>query len=135
MEAFTQALSSPLQLVYCVPAVLLALAIVALTETTKRIVDVAYGKDEEGVPQRKKVPWLNRIVFPSIPVVFGIILAALIPLRPSVLVEAVEANDSGWWGNAASFGLWGAAVGQFADYIYSKVKSAIKDGAINLGKK
>lgn len=96
-----------------------------LTQGIKTIVDVAMGKDDKGVPKRRKNVWLNRVVFPAIPPVLGLALA-FVPLRPTFLIEYVAEHFTGF-DEYLAYMAYGAVVGQFSDYGYTKVKSFIED--------
>lgn len=95
-----------------------------MTHLVKTIVDTAMGKDDDGVPKRKGIMWLNRIVFPGVPIVIGVLLGAFVPLRPTFLIEFVNEYITGFSATVV-YGAYGAIIGQFSDYIYSKLKKAI----------
>jgi hypothetical protein len=104
----------------------LAIIIYMATQLVKTLTDVVMGKDDDGVPKRKKVKWLNRLVFPAIPVGLGILIGAFVPLRPGFLIEFVNEYITGF-SDTVVYGAYGAIVGQFSDHGYSKTKKAITD--------
>jgi len=133
---------NPVEILYCWQAILVACAAVALTALTKAIIDVRRGygaqvtdtiKDAATVGKllRKAEDsvWLNRVVLPGLVVFYGMLIAVTVPARPDVLVEYVEARNIGW-SSYLLYASWGAACGQFADYIFSKIK-ALLNGALN----
>jgi hypothetical protein len=71
---------------------------------------------------RKRSVIVNRLVLPMTPIVVGALFAILVPARPDVINTYVEAHEVGW-AKYLIFAAWGAACGQFADYLWSKVKS------------
>lgn len=104
----------------------LGVVIYMATQLVKTVVDLALGKDDDGVPRRKGIPWLNRVVFPGVPVVLGILLGAFVPLRPAFLIDFVNEYITGF-SSTVVYGAYGAIVGQFCDYIYTKAKKALQD--------
>lgn len=78
---------------------------------------VAVGKE-----QRKRSVIINRLVLPMTPIVVGALFAVLVPARPEVIMEYVTTHEVGWT-KYLIFAAWGAACGQFADYLWSKVKA------------
>jgi hypothetical protein len=53
----------------------------------------------------------------------------VIPLHPETLMEYVSTHVdvNKTWQHYAVYAAWGAAVGQFSDYIFSKVKAVFGD--------
>lgn len=78
---------------------------------------------------RKNSVWMNRFVLPLTPIIVGVLVAAFVPVHPETLIEYLDENVSDWWGRTSVFALWGGACGQFADYIFSKVKAFFEDFA------
>lgn len=76
---------------------------------------------------RKNSVWMNRFVLPLTPIIIGVLVAAFVPIHPEMLIEYLDENVSDWWGRTSVFALWGGACGQFADYIFSKVKAFFED--------
>lgn len=79
-----------------------------------------------GKETRKGNLWLNRVIFPMVPIVIGSLIGAILPLRPEVLVEYVGAHVSGFVMQHLVYATWGAACGQFADYTFTKAKAIMK---------
>jgi hypothetical protein len=78
-----------------------------------------------GKETRKANLWLNRVIFPMVPIFFGALLGAFLPLHPEVLVTYVDAHVEGAVMATLVYATWGAACGQFADYIFSKAKAVM----------
>ncbi len=112
----------PLEMMFSWQALLCASACVGLTKVPTTIVDVAMGKDK-----RKSNKWLSKVVFPMLPVVFGIVYASAVPLRPEVLIEYVNEHTTGFWQYIAYAG-WGGACGQFSTTLYDKLLEFFRHG-------
>jgi len=112
-------------------AVGLAIVVYMATQLVKTLVDTIMGKGDDGTPKRKKNVWLNRLVFPAVPVLLGILLAIFVPLRPTLLIDFVNEYITGF-SSTVVYGAYGAIVGQFSDYGYTKASKFIKD--FKLGK-
>lgn len=78
---------------------------------------------------RKNSVWLNRFLLPLAPIFIGAIIAVVIPVIPEDLLAYLDANVEGGFGQLSLRALWGGACGQFADYIFSKVKHFFEDFA------
>ncbi len=76
---------------------------------------------------RKNSVWMNRFVLPMTPIVVGMIVAMVIPIAPEGLIEYLDTHVPEAWGQLGVKALWGGACGQFADYIFSKVKAFFED--------
>jgi hypothetical protein len=112
----------PLDLFWGIAPLLLAGVVWMLMQLVKTAIDMRIGREK-----RKEKLWLTRIVLPALSPVLGFVLAMFIPLRPESLVDFVSRADLSEWQSRAVYGALGAAVGQFADYLYSKLKSLIQD--------
>lgn len=114
---------NPLEIFYCWQALLLALVVYMLTQLVKTTLPFIVN-----VKSIKAKAIIKRVVMPAVPPLLGFICGALIPLHPEVLNAYVHESINGnWIQNALIFGGWGAAVGQFADYVYSKISKLIGD--------
>lgn len=132
-------MDNPVEILYSWQALLVAITAAGLTQLIKTIYDIVHGQivakkaaekpagklSKVGKAKRQANPWLNRIVFPIIPIVLGALIGALVPLRPEVLVEYVEGHVDGFW-QYPVYAMWGAACGQFADYVFSKAKAMVR---------
>jgi len=105
----------PLEMMYGWQALLCATACVGVTKLVKTILDLVVG-----AKKRKANRWLSKLVMPLTPIIIGAAYAALVPLRPEVLHEYVAAHAQGVWEYFAFAG-WGAACGQFATMLHSKL--------------
>lgn len=100
-------------------ALLLAALCYMLCQLLKSILDAAVGAE-----RRKANRVLTRIVLPAVPPVIGALLGLVLPL-PDSLAAWVAEEPLPWLALAAR-GAWGAAAGQFSDYLYSKVKALVQ---------
>jgi hypothetical protein len=92
-----------------------------LTQVVKTVIDLMITKDRR---QGNRV--LSRLVMPALPVVFGALAAALLPIRPEVLIEyAAEHIEAGAL-QFAVYAAWGAACGQFAGTLFDRVREFVK---------
>lgn len=144
-------MENPVEILYSWQALLVAITASGLTQLIKTIFDVALGRQvvkrmsmvpppadsdskatvpvtttTAGKEARKSNPWVNRILLPMIPILLGALIGALIPLRPEALTDYVDAKVPEWYWQDVIYGTWGAACGQFADYIFTKAKSILK---------
>ena len=62
---------------------------------------------------------------PIIPPLLGFIIGVFLPIHPEVLITYVLTQSYSSW--ITIYGSWGAVVGQFADYIYSKLTKVVID--------
>ncbi len=139
-------------ILFCWQAVLVALACSGITHLIKTVVDVVWGKAlnkraslppgvdpktaaELGKTVRQSKVIVNRLVFPMVPIVVGMVFAVVVPLWPEALSAYVKdhVTDAAghWWQVAAVRASWGAACGQFSDYIFSKTHDAFRDWIAN----
>jgi hypothetical protein len=69
--------------------------------------------------------FLKRVILPTIPPVLGFIIGVYVPIRPEVLITyAMTQKYTNW---VTIYGSWGVVIGQFADYIYTKLTKLIVD--------
>ena len=101
----------PLSILYSWEAILLAIAISAVTQTLKGL-----------LVNVREARWVKLGALPAVPIAVGVALAIFVPLRPDSLVQyAAERGDS--W---SIFAIWGAAVGQFSAYLYDRAKKTLR---------
>lgn len=129
---------NPIEILWCWQALLVALVAAGMTQFVKTAVDIFWGKvapetttslkdmAEIGKGRRKANIALNRLIFPSLPVQIGALLAALAPIRPDVLTEFVAKNPAGW-NNYIIYAAWGATCGMFSSYVFDKAKALLGD--------
>jgi len=115
-------MNNPIEIFYCWQAVVTALMVYMLTQALKSYVPLLY------TPKTAK----GKVVFKrglmvTLPPILGFIVAALIPIHPETLISYVTEHASNKLDSVMIYGAWGAAVGQFADYLYTKVKGFIDD--------
>lgn len=83
-------------------------------------------------PSAKERLIIKRVILPSLPPVIGFFIAVFVPLRPVVLntiMELLEANSTQV---LLVYGCYGAAIGQFSDYAYTKIKKLFGNFIDNL---
>jgi hypothetical protein len=109
----------PIEILYNWQSVLLAVGVSAAVQGVKRALDIALG----GKDKRKAVRLVTQVLLPLLPLLLGSLGAILVPLHPEKLTEYVtsHANVKPW----VAFGAWGAAVGQFSDYLYQRARSVM----------
>lgn len=99
-----------------------ALLLAALTsmamQLLKTVLDTAVG-----VERRRASRVLTRIVLPGLPPVIGAVLALALPVPESVGAYVADLPLALALLTRAA---WGAAAGQFADYLYSKLKALVQ---------
>jgi hypothetical protein len=94
-----------------------------VAQLVKKILDVTMTKE-----RRKGNKWISKVALPMVPIVIGAVAAAFIPVRPEALIEYVGEHAKDGWQQLLAYGAWGAACGQFADYLYSKLKDFVTHG-------
>ena len=113
----------PLDLLFGWQSLIVAVAVYMLTQAVKAVANQTMGGKEE----RKKKVWVTRVILPALPPLIGAILAAFISVHPQSILDYVSHNELGAWEARGIFALWGAACGQFSDYMYSKAKGLVED--------
>ena len=144
----------PLEMLYGWQAVLCAATCVGFTQLVKAIVDTIYeakwrkmeaaakakleadakktayrknAKVKGGTIARKQSVAITRFLLPMTPILVGFLYANLVPLRPETLAEYVaEHVDDGWAWGVMAWGAWGAACGQFSNYLYDRLKKTLR---------
>jgi hypothetical protein len=91
------------------------------TQLVKTLVDIRIGREK-----RKKNVFLNRIVFPGVPVITGALVATFVPLHPEAIEVYLQKFDSIWETCSITI-VWGGVVGMFSDYSFSKIKDLADD--------
>ena len=125
---------NPLDALYSWQTALLAIVIVGLTQSFKAGLDsvlVFRGRNSDvsktGKELRAEIRTVNSILLPLFPIVLGALIGSLVPVRPDQLVSYVKLHAEG---SITPYALWGAAVGQFSDYLYTRVKNLFPKTAI-----
>jgi len=117
--------NNPIYIFFCWQSLVLALAVSGSVQFIKRVLDTRMG-----VERRKNNKYITRVLLPTLGLFLGALYANIMPVRPEILITYVTNHKESWanpvWGMAATYGGWGAAVGQFADYIFTKVKRLIE---------
>ena len=115
---------NPLDILYAWQSALLAVVIVGLTQAVKAGIEAYLVLKNAGTPKtgkelRGEVAVIDRAVLPLVPLVSGAIMGAFVPMRPEVLVQYVTEHGGG---SRLAYAMWGAAIGQFSDYLYQRFK-------------
>lgn len=120
---------SPLEIFYGWQAILLAAAVSGLTQIAKKALErrlalrSTTGQSGEDLRQQN---WLiNDIALPLVPLVLGAVLGAVVPAHPEVLVAYTRGTGREW----LVYAMWGAGVGQFSDYLYTRLKRVMAAAA------
>jgi hypothetical protein len=110
---------SPLDLLYSWQSMFLALFLLTATQLFKGLVEFLIAKyyGGDGREKRRSSP-ANLALLPMFPLALGAILAWLAPIRPDYLVRYVTDNHL----SKLVYAMWGASIGQFADYLYQRAK-------------
>lgn len=118
---------NPLDILYAWQSALLAIVIVGLTQGVKAGIE-AYlliknkGTGKTGKELRGEIAVIDRAVLPLVPLLSGSLIAAFIPIRPEALVQYVTQHSGG---SRLAYAMWGAAIGQFSDYLYQRFKKML----------
>lgn len=124
----------PLDSLFCIQAILVALVASGGTQLVKSVIDVVWGATHEtptptvadalklGGALRRNTLIINRLILPMTAPAVGFFFAALVALRPENLTHYVESHNIVGWQAFCIYGCWGGACGQFSDYFVSKVK-------------
>lgn len=111
----------PLSVLYCWQSCVLAFLITTGTHGIKAFIDYRVG----GKETRQQSLLINSIILPATPIVLGGLLGGLIPLWPEILTEYLKAHAVEGWHAKLAFAAYGAAVGQFADYVWNRYSSVV----------
>ena len=106
----------PLEVLYCWQSVLLAIGVATATHGVKRLFDVFAG----GKEARKKKIIINRLILPATPILLGAIGAAVVPILPEALIAYSTLHGLVGFKLVLVNAGYGAAVGQFADYVWHR---------------
>lgn len=115
---------NPLDILYAWQSALLAVVIVGITQGAKAGIE-AYlllknrGTTKTGKELRGEITLIDRAILPLVPLVTGALIGAFVPMRPEVLVQYVNEHGGG---SRLAYAMWGAAIGQFSDYLYQRFK-------------
>ncbi len=115
---------NPMDALYAWQSALLAAVIVGLTQAFKAGIEAVLvfrnkGTAKTGKELRGEIALIDKALLPLFPLVVGAVMAAYIPLRPEALTQYVTEHGHG---SRWAYAMWGAAIGQFADYIYQRAK-------------
>lgn len=109
----------PLEMLYGWEAMLCAIACIGISQLVKTILEVSVKK-----------PWpvsVKRLVLPMTPIFVGALYAMVVPFLPGPILEWYAANEVPTWQMLLGAAAWGAACGQFANYLYDRVKKLMVD--------
>lgn len=112
-----ETLLGPLSFLYSWESLLLSVIIYSVTRSVKHGV-LIISKTRE-IENR----WVRYVLFPLVPLVVGSIVCVLIPIHPQQIKD--YAAGSGVNKNLF-FMAYGAALGQFADYLHHRIRGILK---------
>ena len=119
---------NPLEILYSWQSLFLAIVIAGITQSVKHGVDI-YLESRQGDSPGKKTgreirqqnALVNNTLLPLFPLFLGSLLGAFLPIQPEPLVLYVTTHRS----SSVVYAMWGASVGQFADYIFQRAKQLL----------
>ena len=119
---------NPLEILYSWQSLVLAIVIAGITQSVKHGVDT-YLESRQGDTPNKKTgreirqqnSLVNNTLLPLFPLVLGSLFGVFLPIQPEPLVLYVATHHS----SSAVYAMWGASVGQFADYIFQRAKQLL----------
>lgn len=110
----------PLEMLYGWEAMLCAIACIGISQLVKTILEVTVDKPWP--------IWVKRLVLPMTPILVGALYAMAVPFLPPPILEwFAENGDIPLWRELLGAAAWGAACGQFANYLYDRVKKLMVD--------
>lgn len=119
---------NPLEILYSWQSLFLAIVIAGITQSVKHGVDIYLEGRQGDSPDRKtgreirqQNALVNNTLLPLFPLFLGALLGAFLPIQPEPLVLYVTTHHS----SSAVYAMWGASVGQFADYIFQRAKQLL----------
>lgn len=117
----------PLDILYSWQAILCALASNAGTQLLKSILDLKMSKEKRNASKR------IHILLQVSPLILGAVYAMIIPWLPEPMLDYLADHD--FQGHRVLLGraAWGAACGQFAAFIFDKVKGMLASHGKNAG--
>lgn len=118
-------------------AVLVAVLVSMTMQLLKTVIDLAHSPATElqgagpyrsaklsaGREKRRESRFKTRILMPALPPLLGAVFGLLLPLPESL---AAYTAASPLWLALIARAAWGAAAGQFSDYLYSKLKALVQ---------
>lgn len=119
----------PLSVFLCWQSIVLALSIAILTNGAKRVIDWKSG----GSAERKKKPFINRVLLPGIPIAIGVLVGCLVPLHPEALTQYLTDHAYVGFKKYAILASYGLVIGQFSDYVWHRY-SGLKNDVAKRGK-
>lgn len=119
---------NPLEILYSWQSLFLAIVIAGITQSVKHGVDI-YLEGRQGDSPDKKTgkeirqqnALVNSTLLPLFPLFLGSLFGAFLPIQPEPLVQYVTTHRS----STVVYAMWGASVGQFADYIFQRAKKIL----------
>ena len=116
-------------------ALLVALVSSAFTELTKRVINVllAVKNDNDGHLSmlerigddlRRETVFINTILLPALPLVFGASAAFALP-HPEEMILYMNTHTLPLWKTHAAYAVWGAMCGQFSGWLFDRLRSTV----------
>jgi hypothetical protein len=119
-----------MDVIYAWQSLVLAVVIVGLTQGLKTTIENVLllrnkGTTKTGVELRAEIAMIDKAILPLFPLILGSVLAVIVPMRPEALTTYVTDHAHG---SKMAYAMWGAVIGQFADYLYQRAKRLIPGG-------
>jgi len=116
-------------------AFLVALVASSFTELTKRMINIILAvKDDNdgrltmleriGDEIRRETVFINTILLPALPLVFGAFGAWALP-HPEEMIEYMRTHALPVWKQHAAYAVWGAMCGQFSGWLFDRLRTTI----------
>lgn len=116
-------------------AFLVALVSSAFTELSKRVINIllAVKNDNDGRltmlervgdDLRRETVFINTILMPALPLVFGALGAWVLP-HPEEMILYMKTHTMPMWKMHAAYAVWGAMCGQFSGWLFDRLRSTI----------
>lgn len=125
----------PLEIFICWQAGLVALSAYFFTELTKRMINVLLAVKDDNDDQltvlerigdelRRDTVFINTLLLPACPLVFGAIAAYALP-HPELMLNYMKLHTLPFWKQHVSYGVWGLICGGGSSYFYDRVRQTI----------
>lgn len=116
-------------------ALLVALVASAFTELTKRVINILLAvKDDNdgritmleriGDEIRRETVFINTILLPALPLVYGAFAAGALP-HPEEMIVYMKTHAMPLWKTHAAYAVWGAMCGQFSGWLFDRLRTTI----------
>lgn len=125
----------PLAIFFGWQALLVALVASSFTELAKRVINVLLAvKDDNdgrlttleriGDELRRETVFINTILLPALPLVFGAFGAWALP-HPEEMIEYMRTHALPVWKQHAAYAVWGAMCGLISGWLFDRLHTTI----------